>query len=108
MFLWEDTQRAVDAARQKAENPNVLVCPKCGGDFFSVEEFKQYRVDRVVGLSQRPAHHPSSPTFYFFRCVCGEVIEPPLSMFGNNKMTEIYGKFVSKLKEYLGSGNKIT
>lgn len=106
MLLWEDAQRAMAAAIGK-KSSNILVCPKCGGDFFSVEEFKQYRTDYTIGLSQRPPHLQNSPTFYFYRCVCGEVIEPPLTMF-NDKVSTIYGKFIAKLKMYLNRNDKIT
>jgi hypothetical protein len=99
-MLWEDIQRSAAYAEKKEKDPDSLVCPKCGSNFFSVEEYKQYRVDKNVCLCQRPANHPKSPTFYFFRCICGEIIEPPIST-NIGPLAVIYDKFVETVKKVL-------
>jgi hypothetical protein len=100
MNLWEDLQRQQAFAEKKAADPDILICPKCGSEFFSVEEYKQYRIDKTVGLCQRPNTHPRSPVFYFLKCICGEVHEPPISTNGG-PMATIYDKFVTTVKKVL-------
>jgi len=99
-MLWEDIQRSIVQAEKEKDNPPILVCPKCQGDFFTVEEYKQYRIDITVGLSQNPPPHPRTPTFYFFRCICGEVIEPPIST-NSGPLATVYEKFVNTVKKVL-------
>jgi hypothetical protein len=99
-MLWEDIQRAAEAAEKKLRDPDVLKCPKCGSDFFTIEEYKRYRIDQTFGLCQSPADHPQSPSFFFYKCICGEIIEPPLSM-GPGPITTMYTKFIDTVKKVL-------
>jgi len=99
MFSWDEVQRQVTYADKKKKDPDVIVCPKCGNEFFSIEKFERFRVDNVSGLCQRPAPHPTSPSFYLLRCICGEVLEPPLSYNATDRMAKSYMDFKKKAQE---------
>jgi hypothetical protein len=100
MLLWEDVERRIGAALRQSENAEVIECPVCHSTFLTLEEYKQYRRDRPVGLGQVPPPHPRTHKFYFYRCICGEVIEPPMSM-NQNAVTQLYNKFIETVKKVL-------
>ena len=100
MILWEDIEAKRQAAQKEINDPENIECPKCGSTFLEVIECKQYRKDMPVGLQQRPPSHPKSPAFYFYRCVCGEVLEPPVS-YSDNVVSRLYNKFVELVKKTL-------
>jgi DNA-directed RNA polymerase subunit RPC12/RpoP len=100
MLLWEDIQRAQTEFEKERNNPKVIECPKCGSTFFTLEEYKQYRRDMFVGLSQKPPTSPNTRTYYFYKCICGEVLEPPIST-NMSPLSDDYNKFVAKVKSVL-------
>jgi hypothetical protein len=101
MMLFENAMREAEHIDKKMRDPDTLICPKCGSDHFTAEKFTRYRVDQASALCQEPAAHPQAPGFWFLRCVCGEVIEPPLSYIPGDKLTKIYLKLVELLKKVL-------
>jgi hypothetical protein len=105
MPTWSELSDAHLNAVNKLENPDIARCPKCGLDMFEVVECKQYRIDQRTYLGQRPPSHMKSPTFYFYRCLCGEIIEPKLQYNQTDWLGKIYLKFVSIVQKVL-SGAK--
>jgi hypothetical protein len=95
-------QAATEHAQRKEWDPDIMVCPKCGSSFFTVEAYQQYRKDYAVVLGQIPPEHPSSPIFYFHKCICGEVIEPQVQYNVTSPMSKIYEKFINIVKKVLG------
>lgn len=105
MILWEDIQRAQNKVEKDRNNPKIIECPKCESTYFTIEEYKQYRRDMLVGLSQRPPTAPNTRTYYFYKCICGEVLEPPIST-NINVVSDDYNKFITKIKKVLDDKDK--
>ena len=101
MLPWEEVLKEAELVHNKLQDPDVITCPKCGSDFFSAEPFRRYRIDTTSGLCQQPPPHPGSPTFWFLRCICGEVIEPPLSYTPGERLAKMYQDFINKVKTIL-------
>lgn len=103
MLLWEDIARAQKTARNENETP-FITCPKCEGTYFTLEEYKQYRNNATVGLSQKPPPSPRGKTFYFYRCLCGELLEPNIST-NFSSLSDEYIQTVENLRKVLDAKN---
>jgi len=100
MLLWNEVEAQQRTAMKEKNDPDIIECPKCHSTFLEVIEVKQYRKDMPVGLSQPPPAHPRTHAFYFYRCVCGEVLEPPVS-YSDNAVGRTYIRFVEVVKKLL-------
>lgn len=104
MLLWEDIARAQKAAQDR-DKPSIVACPKCEGTYFTLEEYKQYRTDMPVGISQKPVNAPQTKTFYFYRCLCGELLEPNITT-NMSTLSDEYIKVIDNIKKILDAKNK--
>jgi hypothetical protein len=92
MATWEDVQRSNFFAGQK-RGEEVVVCPKCGSDHFSIETFQKFPTT-PTSVGRKPMPKPlDNNVFHVLRCVCGEVVEPPATMLAGSPLAKAYIKF---------------